>query len=161
MLLTFIIVAFGCFPPRQINENKQWARKIGGGVPGVVEWILKQEQHVAYADGMGALVYLAFKRSNTEEEMYNAFKLIKDARISGWRIRPATVEEVPYLAHSGYDQENYNVDAMFWGRFYITWARSCMAFDEPVEMYERLKPAENYDGMALKYYEREYEEYFK
>lgn len=152
MLMSFLALSSGCFPPPQINENKQWARKIGGGVPGVVEWTLKQEHHIAYGQGMGALVHLAYKRSSTEEKMYEAFKTIKDKREAGWRIRAATTEEIPYLRRS-YDPKKYNVDGYFWGRFYDTWARSCLAFDNAELMYERLKPDKQSEAVASEEYE--------
>ncbi len=147
MVVSFVLSSNGCFPPWQINENKQWARKIGGGVPRVVEWTIQQENHIAYGQGMGALAHLAYKRSSTEEEIYEAFKAIKDKRESGWRIRAATTEEVPYLRGS-YDPESYNVDGYFWGRFYDTWARSCLAFENSQQTYERLRPSSGLESTA-------------
>ncbi len=153
ILVACFITSVGCFPPPQINENKHWAKKIGGGVSSVVEWTLKQEHHIAYGQGMGALVHLAFKSNTTEEQMYEAFRAIKDARSSGWRIRPATPEDVPYLAQPGYEAATFPVEYYFWSRFYDCWARVCLAFPNSLQLYNRLAPDRNAEGNPKEHFD--------
>lgn len=135
MVLTFVIVSTGCFPPRQIDEDKQHAKRIGGGFEGALKWTLRQETHLEFSDGMGALIYNAFEDRVSEEKAYRAFVQIYDKRKSGWRIEISLVTDRP---QSLFDHQN--VDHFFWSRFYDAWARICMRFDRPLDVYKRLKP---------------------